>query len=44
MRAKLTSQELVQRLRIHVPAFGFLDGVDDLEGLICFGSDHHPCE
>lgn len=41
---KRTRQELVQCLRIHVPALGFLDGVDNLKGLIGFGSDHHPCK
>lgn len=42
--APLTCQEPVQCLRIHFPALGLLDGVDDLKGLIGFGPNHHPCE
>lgn len=41
---RLTCQELVQGLSVHVPAFSLLDVVDNLEGLICFGSNHHACE
>lgn len=41
---RLTCQELVQRLCIHVPAFRFLDAIDNLKGLVRFRSDHHPCE
>lgn len=41
---KLTGQELVQRLCVHVPAFRFLDAIDNLKGLVRFGSDHHPWE
>lgn len=43
-RARLTLQEIVQGLSIHVPALRFLDSVDNLKGLICFGSNHHACE
>lgn len=31
---RLTCQELVQGLSVHVPAFSLLDVVDNLEGLI----------
>lgn len=40
----LTCQELLQGLSVQVPALRVLDVVGDLEGLICFGSNHQPCE
>lgn len=43
VRVRLTCQELVQGLSVHVPALGFLGVIDNLKGLICFGSNHHAC-
>lgn len=34
-------QEPVQGLSVHVPALSVLDLIDNLIGLICFGSNHH---
>lgn len=34
-------QEPVQGLSVHVPALSVLDVIDNLIGLICFGSNHH---